>query len=60
MSKHYNHSPLNVVWSKLSLTELRYYYLELLIEIGKRSLQYREPSEFVETTPYEVMPCHVF
>ena len=60
MSEHYNHTPLNVVWSKLSLTELRYYYLELLVEIGKHSLQYREPSEFVETTPYEVMVCRVF
>ena len=27
------------------------YYLELLIEIGKHSLQYREPSEFMETAP---------
>ena len=36
------------------------YYLELLIEIGKHSLQYREPSEFVEIAPYEVMVCRVF
>ena len=27
--KHYNHTLLNSVWSKLSLTEFRYYCLEL-------------------------------
>ena len=51
MSEHYNHTLLDIVWCRLSLTELRYYCLELLIEIGKHSLQYREPSEFVETAP---------
>ena len=51
MSERYNHTLLDIVWSGLSLTELRYYYLELLVEISKHSLQYREPSEFVETTP---------
>ena len=29
--EHYNHTLLNSVWSKLSLTKLRYYRLELLI-----------------------------
>ena len=29
--EHYNHTLLDSVWSKLSLTELRYYCLELLI-----------------------------
>jgi len=50
MTERYNHTLLNIVWSRLSLTVFRY-YLELIIEIGKHSLQYREPSEFVETTP---------
>ena len=50
--EHYNHTPLNVVWSRLSLTMLSLLLFRVLNLIGKHSLQYREPSEFVETTPY--------
>ena len=31
MFEHYNHTLFYSVWSKLSLTKLRYYHLELLI-----------------------------
>ena len=50
MSEHYNHTPLNVVWSKLSPTGLSLLF-RVISEIGKHSLQYREPSEFVKTVP---------
>ena len=51
MSEHYNHTTLNVVWSRLSPTRLPLLFRVINL-IGKHSLQYRGPSMFVKTTPY--------
>ena len=48
MSKHYNHTLLDIEWSRLSPTVLPLLFRFINL-IGKHSLQYREPSEFMET-----------
>ena len=53
MSERYNHTLLDIVWSRLSLTVLPLLFRVINL-IGKHSLQYREPSKFVKTTPYEL------